>query len=94
MAKSKKSKTRRSTAGFLGGLRRYIVPVLVGFGAGSAGSLIADRTGVNPMIPGGILGFVAGGPIGALIALALPFLIRSVGTGASQTAQVGQVVWT
>jgi hypothetical protein len=95
MAKSKKSKgSRRGGASrAFGSIGNVLKTVLVGFGAASVGSLIADRVGVNPMIPSAGLGYVAGGTTGAIAGLLTPFLTRSLGTGGSQQAQIGQVVW-
>ena len=96
MAKHKKSSRKsggRFGIGGLGGIKGIVNKVLVGFGAGAAGAIIADRTGLNPLIPSGALGFLAAGPIGAIVALVLPMLTRSLGTGQSSGAQVGQVVW-
>lgn len=94
MAKKSKKHSSGGRKGFsLGSIGNILKTVLIGFGAAAAGTVVADRTNVNPMIPSAALGFIAAGLPGALAGLIVPFITRTLGTGGSQAAQVGQVVW-
>jgi hypothetical protein len=72
-------KVRSSKRG--GGIKNILRKVMIGFGAGSAGQVIANRTGINPLLPSAGLGYIAGGWQGMLSAIALPLLLSTGTTG-------------
>lgn len=71
----RKAKTsyRRSKSSF-GSLKSILRPVMIGFGGSAIGNIVASRVGINPIIPSAIAGFIGGGKIGAITAVALPLL--------------------
>lgn len=77
------------SVGGLGGIRSMANKVLVGLGCVSAASMIAPRVGVDPRIVGGALGFLSGGVVPALVAVATPSLLQA--QTAPREAVVGQV---
>jgi hypothetical protein len=86
-----RTRVRRVSRGVfgLGNIRSIAGKVLLGFGALSAGSMIASRTGIDPRLVGGALGYFAGGIIPALVAVGVPMLMQRM--QATPTQPEGQV---
>lgn len=92
MARRKSKSTRRSSSrGLLGGAKGLLGKALLGLGAASVGSLVASRFGINPLLSSGIVGFLAGGPIGAISSIALPMVANQFGGNTSSQGAVGTV---
>ena len=70
-----KSTYKRSRSGF-GSVKSILRPVMIGFGGSAVGNLVASRMNINPIIPSAIAGFIGGGKIGAITAIALPLLAQ------------------
>lgn len=73
-----------------GGGKGILNKVLIGLGASSLGGLVAARVGVNPMLVSGAAGYIAGGPVGAISAIAIPMLSNSV-LGQANTGSSGTI---
>ena len=91
-----KSSYRRSKSGF-GSVKSILKPVMIGFGGSAIGNIVASRMNINPIIPSAIAGFIGGGKMGAITAIALPLLTQSgLGlfgtTGKTETAS--GTVWS
>jgi len=55
--------------------------VMIGLGAAMAGGIIGNMLGVNKMLPSAALGYIGGGGIGAVTALASEMLTGTGGLG-------------
>ena len=87
---------RRSKSGF-SSVKKILNPVMIGFGGSALGNIVGSKMGINPIIPSAVLGFIGGGKIGAVTAVALP-LIMSQGlnlfnSGGKQETPSG-TVWS
>jgi hypothetical protein len=54
---------------------------MIGLGAAMAGGIIGNMLGVNKMLPSAALGYIGGGGIGAVTALASEMLTGTGGLG-------------
>jgi hypothetical protein len=86
-----RTRARRVSRGAfgLGNIKSIAGKVLLGFGALSAGTMIASRVGVDPRLVGGALGYFAGGIIPALVAVGVPMLMQRMQP--ASTTPEGQV---
>jgi len=71
----KAKKTYRKGSSGFSALKKYLNPVMIGFGGSALGNIVASKINVNPIIPSAILGFIGGGKIGAISAVALPMIL-------------------
>lgn len=91
-----KSTYRRSRSGF-SSVKSILRPVMIGFGGSAIGNIVASRMNVNPIIPSAIAGFIGGGKLGAITAIALPLLAQQgVGLfgGSGKTETPSGTVWS
>ena len=65
---------RKSSSGF-SSVKKILNPIMIGFGGSALGNIVASKVGVNPIIPSAILGYIGGGKIGAVTAVALPMIL-------------------
>ena len=88
---------RKSSSGF-SSVKKILNPIMIGFGGSALGNIIASKIGVNPIIPSAMLGFIGGGKIGAVTAVALPMIMNqglglfSGATGKQETPQ--RTLWS
>jgi hypothetical protein len=87
---------RKSNSGF-SSVKKILNPIMIGFGGSALGNIIGTKFGINPMIPSAIAGFIGGGKIGAITAIALPMILTQglgvFSTGAKQETSSG-TVWS
>ena len=94
----RKAKTgyRRSSSGF-SSVKKILNPVMIGFGGSALGNIVGSKMGINPIIPSAVLGFIGGGKIGAITAVALPMILNQglglFSTNAKQESPSG-TVWS
>lgn len=87
---------RRSRSGF-GSLKNILRPIMIGFGGSAVGNIIASRVNVNPIIPSAIAGFIGGGKVGMITAIALPLLAQqgmNLFGGAKTSETPSGTVWS
>ena len=78
---------RKSSSGF-SSVKKILNPIMIGFGGSALGNIIASKIGVNPIIPSAMLGFIGGGKIGAVTAVALPMIMnQGLGLFSGQTGK-------
>jgi hypothetical protein len=88
---------RRSSSGF-SSVKKILNPIMIGLGGSMIGNIVGQRVGVNPIIPSAIAGFIGGGKIGAITAVALPLIMTQglsvfSGTGVKSESPQG-TVWS
>jgi hypothetical protein len=66
---------RKSSSG-LSSVKKLLNPIMIGLGASMVGNVIGQRVGINPIIPSAVAGFIGGGKIGAVTAVALPMIMN------------------
>lgn len=72
---------RRSAKGFGMNLISIVRIAVMALGANALGNVAGQKFGVNPLIPALIIGFALGKVKGALLAVAMPFIIQALQTG-------------
>ena len=86
---------RKSSSGF-SSVKKYLNPIMIGFGGSALGNIVASKINVNPIIPSAIFGFIGGGKIGAVTAVALPMILNqgfSVFNTGQKTSTPSGTLW-